>query len=234
MTSSNCEILPENKTVQESILLDIVKEICSEPNKLSQKLIGKVNRIIADCDLTHHANFHKIVTSDESTTTVLGFIQQQAAELTFDEQAELNQAIVEKIQEKLPLFTKELDHLKQNSGHKKSRNEEIKELQESLDDKLDTLRQQENEKVELMMEWLNHRLHEVSSFSTQTNELITMKTRILELKSKILHLRILCNIFTETNQSIKAYSEIHKDIKDNLRDTEQRIKNYKDIIASDL
>ncbi|CAH2240405.1 jg3813 [Pararge aegeria aegeria] len=234
ITCTNDLCLAETKTNQENILLDIIKEVCGEPTKLSQKLVGKVNRIIADCDLTHHASFHKLVTADDSTTTVLGFMHQTAAELTFDEQAELNEAIVNKIQDKIPIFTDELENLKQHTGGKESRNEKVRELQQNLDEKLNTLNEQENEKVELMMEWLNHRLHDVSSFSTQTNELLTIKTKILELKSKILHLRILCNIFTETNQSIKAYSEIHKDIKENLRETEQRIKNYKDIIASDL
>lgn len=67
---------------------------------------------------------------------------------------------------------------------KKSRSEQVRELQESLDEKLNTLREQENEKVELMMEWLDHRLQDVSAFSTQATELVTLKTRILELKSK--------------------------------------------------
>lgn len=76
-TSTTDNILgPETKTVQENILLDIIKEVCGDPNtKLSQKLVGKVKRIIADCDLTHHASFHKLVTSIESTTTVLGKLE---------------------------------------------------------------------------------------------------------------------------------------------------------------
>ncbi|XP_039749675.1 2-acylglycerol O-acyltransferase 2-A-like [Pararge aegeria] len=171
ITCTNDLCLAETKTNQENILLDIIKEVCGEPTKLSQKLVGKVNRIIADCDLTHHASFHKLVTADDSTTTVLGFMHQTAAELTFDEQAELNEAIVNKIQDKIPIFTDELENLKQHTGGKESRNEKVRELQQNLDEKLNTLNEQENEKVELMMEWLNHRLHDVSSFSTQTNEL---------------------------------------------------------------
>lgn len=50
---------------------------------------------------------------------------------------------------------------------------------------------------------------------------------------RILHLQILQNIFTETNQSIKAYSEIHKDMKDSIKETEQRIKHFRTIIDSD-
>lgn len=116
----------------------------------------------------------------------LGFMHQTAAELTFEEQAELNQAIIQKIHQKIPIFTAELDRLKQNVGSgKKSRKDEIRELQDSLDDKLNTLKEQENEKVELMMEWLNHRLNDVSTFNANTSELLTSKTRILELKSKL-------------------------------------------------
>lgn len=63
----------EMKSPQENILLDIIKEVCSASDtKLSSKLIGKVNRIIADCDLTHHSSLHKLSTADESTGTVLG------------------------------------------------------------------------------------------------------------------------------------------------------------------
>ncbi|XP_045765537.1 uncharacterized protein LOC123867513 [Maniola jurtina] len=233
--STKC-VYPENKTVQENnILLNIIKEVCNEPNtKLSQKLVGKVNRIIADCDLTHHASFHKVFTSDESTATVLGVMHQTTTELTFDEQAELNQAVVNKINEKIPIFTAELEHLKQNTGNGTiSHTEQVRELQESIDEKLNSLQEKEKEKVGLMMEWLNHQLQHVSTFNCQANELLTYKTKILELKSKILYLRIVCGIFTETNQSIKAYSEIHKDIKDHLRETEHQIESYKRIIASD-
>lgn len=35
-----------------------------------------------------------------------------------------------------------------------------------------------------MMEWMEHRLQQVSLFSENSTELLTLKTRILELKSK--------------------------------------------------
>lgn len=57
-------------------------------------------------------------------------------------------------------------------------------MKESIDTKLNKLNDQENEKVELMMEWLNHRLLEVSKFNDDSSELLTLKTRVLELKSK--------------------------------------------------
>lgn len=50
---------------------------------------------------------------------------------------------------------------------------------------------------------------------------------------RILHLQVLQNIFTETNQSIKSYNEIHKDLKDAIKETEERIKVYDEIINSD-
>ncbi|XP_075971855.1 uncharacterized protein LOC142973749 [Anticarsia gemmatalis] len=220
---------------QENVLLDIIKEVCSENNKLSDKLKGKVNKIIADCDLTHYSSLHKLSTTDESTATVLGFMHQSASELTFDEQAEFNQAIIQKIAAKLPTFINELENLRQTSSNgKKSNKAQVTELQASLDDKLNTLEEQESEKVELMMEWLNHRLRDVTRFSNDSSELLTLKTKILDLKSKILHLQILQNIFSETNQSINAYGEIHKDLKDSLKETEQRIKNFRDIINNDI
>lgn len=112
-------------------------------------------------------------------------MHQTAAELTFDEQTVLNQAVINKIQNKLPILTSELEKLKQNIGSgSKSRKDQIKELQNSLNEKLNILREQEDEKVELMMEWLNHRLHDVSTFSLDSSELFSVKTRILELKSK--------------------------------------------------
>lgn len=215
------------------MLLEIIKELCSE-NKMSGKLRGKVTRIISDCDLTHHTSLHKLSTADDSTSTLLGFMHQTAAELTFDEQAELNQSIIQRIQTKIPVFNTELENLKQLNITKQSHKEKIRELKESIDDKLNTIEEQENEKVELMMQWLNHRIRDVTGFSDDSSELLTLKTRILELKSKILHLQILQNIFTETNQSIKAYSEIHKDLKDSIKETEQRIRSFKDIIESDL
>ncbi|KAF9798647.1 hypothetical protein SFRURICE_006977 [Spodoptera frugiperda] len=221
------------KMTQENILLEIIKEVCSENNKLSDKLKGKVNRIIADCDLSYYSSLHKLSTGDESTATVLGFMHQSAAELTFDEQSEFNQAVLQKIQTKLPAFTAELEHLKQSTSTTKPLKDVKKELQSSIDSKLSTLEEQESEKVELMMEWLNHRLRDVTKFSHDSSELLTLKTKILDLKSKILHLQILQNIFTETNQSIKAYSEIHKDMKDSIKETEQRIKHFRTIIDSD-
>ncbi|KAM3967296.1 uncharacterized protein ACR2FA_011634 [Aphomia sociella] len=223
----------ESRSTQENILLEMIKELCGEANgKLSSNLKGKVNRIIADCDLTYYSSLHKLSTADESTSTLLGFMHQTAADLTFDEQAELNQAIIHKIQTKIPAFTSELEKLQQ-TPYKQSNKNQIKELQEHLDEKLNTLQEQETEKVELMMEWLNHRLNEVTKFSDNSSELLTLKTKILDLKSKILHLQILQNIFTETNQSIKAYSEIHKDLKDSIKETEERIKTFRQIIASD-
>lgn len=60
------------KLPQENILLTIIKELCSENGKLSAKVKGKVSRIMADCDLTHYSSLHKMNTSDESTTTLLG------------------------------------------------------------------------------------------------------------------------------------------------------------------
>lgn len=111
-------------------------------------------------------------------------MHQTAAELSFDEQAELNQSIIQKIQTKIPIFNAELQKLKQLNSTKKSQNEKIKELKESIDDKLNTIEEQENEKVELMMQWLNHRIRDVTGFSDDSSELLTLKTRILELKSK--------------------------------------------------
>ncbi|XP_061710933.1 uncharacterized protein LOC133520502 [Cydia pomonella] len=224
------------KTSQENILLEIIKEVCSDPNsKISSKLIGKVNRIIADCDLSHYSSLHKLSTVDESTSTLLGLMNQTTRELSYDEQSELMQAISAKIQAKLPAYIAELEQLKRTSlASKDARKQKIQELQESLDEKLNTLQEQESEKVELMMEWLNHRLHDATKFSESSTELLTLKTRSLELKSKILHLQILQNIFTETSQSIKAYSEVHKDLKDNVKDAETRIKQYREIIDSDF
>ncbi|XP_047984315.1 uncharacterized protein LOC125224861 [Leguminivora glycinivorella] len=224
------------KTSQENILLEIIKEVCSDPNsKISSKLIGNVNRIIADCDLSHYSSLHKLSTVDESTSTVLGLMNQTTKELSYDEQSELMQAISAKIQAKLPAYIAELEQLKRTSlSSKDARKQKIQELQESLDDKLNTLQEQENEKVELMMEWLNHRLHDATKFSESSTELLTLKAKSLDLKSKILHLQILQNIFTETSQSIKAYSEVYKDLKDNIKDAEARIKQYREIIDSDF
>ncbi|KAJ0178652.1 hypothetical protein K1T71_005427 [Dendrolimus kikuchii] len=231
--TSTDDLVVDIKTTQENILLDIIKECCSD-SKLSAKLKGKVNRIIADCDLTHYSGLHKLNTADESTSSLLGFMHQTSTELTFEEQSELNQAIIQKIQTKLPAFNSELENLKQSASvGTNARKEKIKELQQNLDEQLNTLEQQESEKVELMMEWLNHRLQNVTKFNNNSSELLTLNTRILELKSKILHLQILQNIFTETNQSIKAYSEIHKDLKDSIKETEQRIKTFKEIIEND-
>lgn len=61
----------ELKASQENVLLEMIKEICSE-DKLSGKLKGKVTRIISDCDLTHHTSLHKLSTADDSTSTLLG------------------------------------------------------------------------------------------------------------------------------------------------------------------
>ncbi|KAJ8727722.1 hypothetical protein PYW07_001841 [Mythimna separata] len=220
------------KMKQENVLLDIVREVCSE-NKLSDKLKGKVNRIIADCDLSYYSSLHRLSTGDESTATVLGFMHQTAAELTFDEQSEFNQAVLHKIQTKLPAFISELEHLKQSTSSKKPESDVKKELQASIDNKLNNLEEQESEKTELLMEWLNHRLRDVTQFSHDSSEVLTLKTKILDYKSKILHLQILQSIFTETNQSIKAYSEIHKDMKDSIKETEERIKQFRSIIDSD-
>lgn len=116
---------------------------------------------------------------------IIGFLHQTTAELSFDEQAELNQAIVSKIQNKLPTYTAELEHLKKSIGsQKKSSRDQVKELRESLDQKLNTLQEQENEKVELMMEWLNHRINDFSGFNDNSSELLNLKTKILDLKSK--------------------------------------------------
>ncbi|CAH4038233.1 uncharacterized protein LOC123711064 [Pieris brassicae] len=231
--TSTDDLNTETKYRQENILLDIIKEVCcASDSKLSSKLIGKVNRIIADCDLTHHSSLHKLSTADESTATVLGFMNQTATELTFDEQTELNEAILNRIQTKLPIYNAELNQLQEAIGAKKSHKNTIQELQKSLDDKITVLKEQENEKVDLMMEWLNHRLHYVSTFTNNTTELLTLKTKILEVKSRIMHLNILQNIYMETNDSIKAYTEIHKDLKDSIKETEQRIKDYKEIIQN--
>lgn len=114
-----------------------------------------------------------------------GFMHQTASEFTFDEQAEFNQAMIQKIQTKLPTFISELENLKQSTANsKKSNKSQIRDLQESLDEKMNTLEEQESEKVELMMEWLNHRLHDVLQFGNNSSEFLTLKTRILDLKSK--------------------------------------------------
>lgn len=71
--TSTDDLLEEVKSNKENLLLEIIKEVCSDPkSKLSSKLVGKVNRIIADCDLTHYSSLHKLSTADESTSTVLG------------------------------------------------------------------------------------------------------------------------------------------------------------------
>ncbi|KAJ2952018.1 hypothetical protein O0L34_g4278 [Tuta absoluta] len=227
--------ITEYKLNQENTLLDIVKEICSGSNsKLNPNLKAKVGRIIADCDLKSHSSLQRVSTADESTSTVLGFMHQTSNELTYDEQAELNQAFIDNIEKKLPTCINELENLKKTSeAYAKCREDQRKELKER-DDQLDMLREQESEQMELMMEWLNHRIQGITKYGDNSTELLGLKAKILNLKSKILHLQILQNIFTETNQSIKAYSEIHKDLKDSIKETEIRIKTYREIIDNDL
>ncbi|KOB71304.1 Uncharacterized protein OBRU01_13945 [Operophtera brumata] len=150
--SSTADMFVDLKTSQDSVLLGIIKELCSE-DTLSSKLRGK---------------------------------------------------------KQIPQFIDELENLKQLKNNKKSHKEKIKELQESIDDKLNTIEEQEYEKVELMMQWLNHRVRDVTSFSEDSTELLTVKTRILEL------------------------NEIHSDLRNSIREMEQQIKTFKDIIESDL
>ncbi|KAI5646566.1 hypothetical protein NE865_01499 [Phthorimaea operculella] len=225
----------EYKLNQENTLLDIVKEICSGSNsKLNPNLKDKVCRIIADCDLKNHSSLQRVSTADESTSTVLGFMHQTTSELTYDEQADLNQAFIENIEKKLPACINELENLRKTSqAYVKCREDYKKELK-ARDDQLDMLKDQESEQMELMMEWLNHRIHGITKYGDNSTELLGLKAKILNLKAKILHLQILQNIFTETNMSIKAYSEIHKDLKDSIKETENRIKTYREIIDSDL
>lgn len=111
-------------------------------------------------------------------------MNQTPTELTFDEQTELNEAILNRIQTKLPIYNTQLNQLQKAIGAEKSRKDTIQELQKSLDDKISVLKEQENEKVDLMMEWLNHRLQYVSTFTNNTTELLTLKTKILEVKSR--------------------------------------------------
>lgn len=59
--------------IGENNLLEIIKDICSDStSKISVKLRGKVNRIIAETDLKQHTSLHRVSTADESTATVLG------------------------------------------------------------------------------------------------------------------------------------------------------------------
>lgn len=67
---------------------------------------------------------------------------------------------------------------------RKSRKEQIKDLQESLDAKLKILEEQESEKVDIMMQWLNHRVHHIMKYEEDSTELLTVKTKILEVKSQ--------------------------------------------------
>lgn len=47
-------------------------------------------------------------------SNISGFMHQTNTELTYEEQSELNQAIIQKIQTKLPAFNSELENLKQS------------------------------------------------------------------------------------------------------------------------
>lgn len=63
----------ELNLTSENNLLEIIKDICSDSNsKMSMKLRGKVNRIIAETDLKQYTSLHRVSTADESTATVLG------------------------------------------------------------------------------------------------------------------------------------------------------------------
>lgn len=96
---------------------------------------------------------YKILILKKYKMVFSGLMQQTTTELTFDEQIELNQAIIKNIQDKIPKLTKELDKMtnwklnKDGEINKKSKCHYIKELQESLEEKLNTLQEQENEKV---------------------------------------------------------------------------------------
>lgn len=81
-------------------------------------------------------------------------MQQTSTELSFDEQTELNQAIINKIQIKIPKLKEELETCtigicgkRGEQNKRRSRQECFAELQDSLDQKLDVLQEQENEKV---------------------------------------------------------------------------------------
>lgn len=111
-------------------------------------------------------------------------MHQSAAELTLDEQVELHQAIISKIEKRLPACKSELAKLRKTQENCKNfKMEHMKELRER-DSHLDRLQEQESEKMELMLEWLNHRIHGVSQFSYNSSELFTLKTKISNLKSK--------------------------------------------------
>lgn len=115
---------------------------------------------------------------------ISGFMHQSTAELTFDEQVELNQAIISKIEKRLPAYNTELEKLKKSQENcKHFKTEQMQELKER-DSHLDKLQEQESEKMELMLEWLNHRIRGVSQFSYNSSELFALKTKISNLKSK--------------------------------------------------
>lgn len=113
-----------------------------------------------------------------------GVLHQSGTELSFDEQTELNQAIVQKIQTKLPEFIAELGFVQQTVNTKPSEEDRIQQLRESLNEKLDTIQNQESKKVELMMEWIDHRFQDVSKFSENSCVLQTLKTINLDYKSE--------------------------------------------------
>lgn len=70
--SATEKITIEEQTFQDNVLLEMIKEICSEPECLSSNVREKVNTIIADCDLAQYTGLHKLSTADETTSTLLG------------------------------------------------------------------------------------------------------------------------------------------------------------------
>lgn len=214
------------------ILLDCIEECIEDDNNLDSELRTKIKKIILGEQVSQTRLSDNPI--EDTFETILG-VPLSSTELTFSESNNLHSCLKSKLDSKSASFKSEcfrdvtdtseissespLDLAQNDATLLDYRNQLVTEQETYMKNQIDML--------DLLEELKDIRLKTVPEVTDKKYEECNFRSRINHLKSQLASNKCRIDIFMETSDSLKAYTEILKDLKEQQEELAMEIERLK-------
>lgn len=232
--------LEQNKYVQYNIIYEALEECVGESSDLDRTLKTKVTDILLSGNAAQTLPLDEVPSKESST--LFGFCNINGHELNYLERNQLEKTLTLKLNEKYKNVCEEF-HKVTNKDVNKAFEDSPRSLQMASEDKVliefkTKLVSEQKQYVknlfsllESLNEMANLRLKKLPQVTEQKIRECQVEQKMNHLKSLLAQEKVRIDVFTETSNSLKAYKEFIRDIKEQQKNYEREIQELKDLKA---
>lgn len=216
-------------------ILEGIQECVEDENNLDPELRAKIKEIVSSKELPQMR-----LSDCTGNETLLG-VPLPTTELTYYESNRLRSCLKVKLKDKAAKLTSQQNLLfhKQSSSIGSNRNNspldltpedrQLLEYRDKLTKEQELYQKSHLELLELLEELKNIRLKAVPETADKKYEECSLRTHINYLKSELARNKCRIDIFKESEDSFKAYTEILKDLREQQHDLVREIEQLNDL-----